>query len=414
LSEFSVRPPQPADRSWIDRVMRIEWSAQTVAVHRVLYRPSRWPVFIAEGGKSKKGLLTHRLAGQTCEIVMLNSWQKCRRVSTAWIQAVQEIGHQKNCSRPWLIPMNDNTSALSFTRRVVFLLWRSTSTRPRQTGFKNPGSRSTAGQRASGRIVPKPFRRNMNNTVVDLIHKHASVRHYKPDPVPAAWIEAIVSAGQGASTSSNLQLYSVIAVTEEAKRDQLADLCGKQPHICEAPVFLAWCADLARLGRVCQLRGYTQVTEYVENFLVAASDTTIAAQNAALAAESLGLGICYIGSIRNHARAIIDLLALPKLVFPITGMTVGWPAKEPHHHPRLPLKAVLHWEEYNPDQDRTLFEYDQTMLATGIYKSRQVAVPGKADQMEDYSWQEHSARRVSRAERTDLRRVLEDQGFGLK
>lgn len=254
----------------------------------------------------------------------------------------------------------------------------------------------------------------MNNTVVDLIHKHASVRHYKPHPVPAAWIEAIVSAGQGASTSSNLQLYSVIAVTEEAKRDQLADLCGKQPHICEAPVFLAWCADLARLGRVCQLRGYTQVTEYVENFLVAASDTAIAAQNAALAAESLGLGICYIGSIRNHARAIIDLLALPKLVFPITGMTVGWPAKEPHHHPRLPLQAVLHWEHYDPDQDRTLFEYDQTMLATGIYKGRQVAVPGKADQMEEYSWQEHSARRVSRAERTDLRRVLEDQGFGLK
>lgn len=120
MPEFSVRPPRPADRSWIDRIRRIEWDAQTVAVHRVLYRPSRWPGFIAEGGKSKKGLLTHRLDGQTCEIVTLNSWQKGRRVSTAWIQAVQEIGHQKNCSRPWLIPMNDNTFALSFYQKSGF------------------------------------------------------------------------------------------------------------------------------------------------------------------------------------------------------------------------------------------------------------------------------------------------------
>lgn len=254
----------------------------------------------------------------------------------------------------------------------------------------------------------------MKNAILDLIHKHASVRHYKPEPLPTDWIEAIVSAGQGASTSSNLQMYTAIAVTEEAKRNQLAELCGNQLHICEAPVFLAWCADLARLERVCQLRGYTQVTEYVENFLVAASDTAIAAQTAALAAESLGLGICFIGSIRNRAQAVINLLALPRLVFPITGMTVGWPAKEPPAHPRLPLEAVLHWERYNPDQDRVLQEYDQTMLATHLYRGRQVPVPGNQGQMEDYSWQEHSARRVSRAERTDLRQVLEDQGFSLK
>lgn len=254
----------------------------------------------------------------------------------------------------------------------------------------------------------------MNNAVIDLVRKHASVRHYKSDPVPTAWIEEIVSAGQCASTSSNLQMYSAIAVTEQANRDQLAELCGNQAHIREAPLFLAWCADLARLERICQMRGYNQVNEYVENFLVAASDAVIAAQTAALVAESLGLGICYIGSIRNHTQAIIRLLALPRLVFPITGMTVGWPAKEPHAHPRLPLEAVLHWEHYNPDQDRALDAYDQTMFATGFYRGRQVPVPGKEGLMGDYSWQEHSARRVSRAERTDLRRVLESQGFGLK
>ncbi len=254
----------------------------------------------------------------------------------------------------------------------------------------------------------------MTNPIIELIHQHASVRHYKPEPVPASVIQTIVSAGQCASTSSNLQLYSAVAVMDKARRDELAGLCGDQRHIREAPVFLAWCADLSRLERACQLRGYTHVTDYVENFLVAAVDTALAAQNAALAAESLGLGICFIGNIRNNPEEIIHILRLPRLVFPITGMTVGWRAKEPGPHPRLPLQAVLHWEEYNPEQDEALLAYNQTMLSTGIYQGRQVPMPGKEGEMEAYGWLEHSARRVSRAERTNLRAVLEKQGFGLK
>jgi FMN reductase (NADPH) len=232
--------------------------------------------------------------------------------------------------------------------------------------------------------------------------------------VPVPVIETIIAAGQAASTSSNLQAYSVVAVTEAAKREKLAELCGDKAFIREAPVFLGWCADLARLERVCELRGYTQVTGYVDNFLVAAVDVSLAAQNAALAAESLGLGICYIGYIRNIPEEIVELLELPQLTFPITGMTVGWPAWEPRLRPRLPLKAVLHWEKYNPNQDDVLHEYDRTILETGIYKGRQVPVPGKEGEREDYGWLEHTARRVSKAERTGLRPALEKQGFALK
>lgn len=254
----------------------------------------------------------------------------------------------------------------------------------------------------------------MTNSVLDVIHAHGSVRAYKPDPVPDALLETIVRAAQRASTSSNLQAYSVIAVTDAAKRARLAELCGNQAHIAQAPLFLAWCADLARLDRVCALRGYTQVTEYVENFLVAALDAVIAAQNAALAAESLGLGICYIGSIRNNPREVIELLGVPRLVFPVVGMTVGYPEKPPHLRPRLALEAILHRECYNPDQDRALHEYDRVMAATGIYSQRQVPVPGKPKEMEDYGWLEHSARRVAQPTRTHLRQVLEEQGFALK
>jgi FMN reductase (NADPH) len=253
----------------------------------------------------------------------------------------------------------------------------------------------------------------MENPTLELIHHHGSVRHYKTDPVPAPMIEMIVEAAQRASTWSNMQPYSIIAITDKTRIDKLYHLCGDQEHIKEAPVFLAFLADLARLDRICELRGTKQVTHYVENFLVAAMDATIAAQNSAVAAESLGLGICYIGYIRNNPQAVIDMLALPRLTFPVTGMTVGWPVKPPRIRPRLPLRAVLHWETYNSDQDDALYEYDKAMLATGIYKGRQVPKPGCEAEMEDYGWLEHSARRVSTPDRTILRDVLKKQGFDL-
>ena len=127
----------------------------------------------------------------------------------------------------------------------------------------------------------------MPNAILDLIHCHGSVRKYRPDPVPPETIEAIVAAGQRASTSSNLQMTSVVAVIDAATRARLSELCGNQAHVAQAPVFLAWCTDLNRLDRACELRDATQVTDYVENFLVAAVDVAIAAQNTALAAESL-------------------------------------------------------------------------------------------------------------------------------
>ncbi|HTX93072.1 MAG TPA: nitroreductase family protein [Anaerolineales bacterium] len=254
----------------------------------------------------------------------------------------------------------------------------------------------------------------MENSTIDLIHRHASARHFKPDKVTVEQVESIVSAAQSASTSSNLQAYSVVAVTDQARREKLAFLCGDQAFIKEAPVFLAWCADLARLERVCELRGQRQVTDLVENFLVAAVDAALAAENAALAAESLGLGICFVGAIRNNPAEVIDLLELPRLTFPITGMSIGWKAREPRLRPRLPIRAILHWEAYRPDHDPELYAYDQAMLKTGIYKGRQVPAPGKPEVVEDYGWLEHTARRVARADRAGLRAVLEKQGFGLK
>lgn len=253
----------------------------------------------------------------------------------------------------------------------------------------------------------------MMTPTIEQIYKHYSVRAYQPDPVPRELVEQIVAAGQRASTSSNLQLFSVVAVTDPTKRHQLADVCGNQQHIRDAPVFMAWCADLSRLSRVCARQGYTQVYEYVENFLVAAVDVAILMQTATLAAESLGLGMCYIGAIRNQPQDVIDLLGLPPLVFPISGMTLGWPAAQANIRPRLETRAILHWEGYNADDEEALRTYDQAMIDTGIYDGRQVPVPGSPGELRDYGWLEHSARRVSQQSRKGLRAVLEKQGFKL-
>jgi len=253
----------------------------------------------------------------------------------------------------------------------------------------------------------------MSNTTIELIHEHGSVRAFKTDPVPDEMIETIVVAGQRASTSSNMQMYSVVATTDESKRARLMEIAGNQKHIGQAPVFLVWCADLSRLARACELQGYTNESGYMENFLLAVVDVSIMMQNAAVAAESLGLGMCYIGALRNDPQAVIDLFELPKLVFPVCGMTLGWPVEPPRIRPRLPLEAVLHWDTYNKDDQGYLRAYDQDMIATGIYSGRQVS-GGDDKAATEYGWTEHSARRASMVLRPHLREVLLNAGFDMK
>jgi len=254
-----------------------------------------------------------------------------------------------------------------------------------------------------------------NNPTLAVIESHRSIRAYKPEPVPDALIETIVAAGQRASTSSNMQLTTAIVVKDATKRAKLAELCGDQEQIRQAPIFIAWCADRYRLDLACEAQGYTQDTAYLESFLVAAVDVGIFMQTATIAAEALGLGMCYIGAIRNNPRQVIELLGLPRHLFPVSGMVLGWPDAEPIVRPRLGLNAVLHWEAYDaaklPDE---LQAYDRAMADTGIYGGRQVQTADGQVEMENYGWLEHSARRVATPNRQTLRQVVEEQGFGLQ
>jgi len=261
---------------------------------------------------------------------------------------------------------------------------------------------------------------NTVQTVLEVLRAHASCRRYAADPVGDATSRDIVGAGQRAGTSSHLQLWSALVVENDVTRRHLAKLCGGQQHIEAAPVFIAWLADRSRLDRAAALRGYRQDTTTLESFLVAVVDAASAMQSATIAAEAMGLGTCYIGGIRNETDGVIELLGLPKHVFPIAGMTLGVPAKAlPRNKPRISLEGILHYETFTPANDEILFEYDETMRATGIYRNRQQpgtrpdGSPAGPIPVEKYGWLEHSARRVSAPQRPDLSEQVRRQGYRL-
>ncbi|MEK4033473.1 NADPH-dependent oxidoreductase [Methylocystis sp. IM3] len=193
---------------------------------------------------------------------------------------------------------------------------------------------------------PRPA---MWNDTLDLILAHRSHRNYLDQPLPEGALETIVAAAQSASTSSNLQVWSVVAVEDEARKTRLADLAGGQKHIRDCKLLLIWLCDLARLDALARDKGREAAAlPYLEIFMTGVVDAALAAQNAVVALESLGLGCCYIGAMRNKPEEVAKELNLPQNVFAVFGMTVGVPdpAANAGVKPRLGPAAVLHREQY--------------------------------------------------------------------
>lgn len=195
---------------------------------------------------------------------------------------------------------------------------------------------------------------------------HRSVRRFGPRDVTDAELAALIAAAQSAPTSSNLQAWSVIAVRDPDRKRRLAALAANQEFIAQAPLFLVWIADLGRARRLAAAAG-TEVaaTEYLETTLIAFVDAALAAQNAAVAAESLGLGTVFVGSVRNHTEEVAVELALPPHTVAAFGLAVGEPDPDEAAgvKPRLPQAAVLHYEQYAEAADEHLPEYDERLRA---------------------------------------------------
>ncbi|WP_238650742.1 oxygen-insensitive NADPH nitroreductase [Paenibacillus piscarius] len=246
---------------------------------------------------------------------------------------------------------------------------------------------------------------NPTNETIELLNRHTSVRQYLDKPVSDEMLAAVIGAGQMASTSSNVQAYTVIAVTEPALKTQLSALSGNQAYIEQCPVFLVWCADLYRLREAAapHLEGVPSYEDTTENLIVATVDVALAAQNAAVAAESLGLGIVYIGGIRNEIAKVSELLGLPELVYPVFGMCLGYPAAVNGVRPRLPQAAVLHRNGYNAEaalQQARVYD-----AISSDYMRQRTGGQSAA------SWSEIMAKRQAQPSRLHMKEFLLSKGF---
>lgn len=249
------------------------------------------------------------------------------------------------------------------------------------------------------------------NPVLETLIGHRTVRHFLPTPLPEGIVELIVAAAQSASTSSNLQVWSLVTVEDPEKKARLAEYAGGQKHIREAPLFIAWLADLRRIRSLGAAREIEPVgVDYLEMGMVAMLDAALAAQNAFVALESMGLGGVYIGAMRNHPEKVAEELGLPANVFCVFGLCVGWPDLSAGEaiKPRLPQSVVLHKERYSePADGADIAAYDERVRAFQIEQ-----------RMTPIDWSDQSVARVkdipSLMGRERMREALANLGFAMK
>lgn len=244
------------------------------------------------------------------------------------------------------------------------------------------------------------------NPVIELLKSHRSIRKFTDQPVSDEMINEIVACGQAAATSSNIQATTVIRVRDTETREKIATLSGGQAYVASAGAFLVYCADLHRPQLACEMQGGQFSEGMTEHFIIATVDAALAAQNSVIAAESLGLGICYIGGIRNHPQEISELLGLPEHVYPVFGLCLGFPAHDPDIKPRLPLPVVLKEERYQNQNDLDgIKTYDEQLRA--YYRSRTGGT-------KDSCWSVEMKGLVGKESRPHMRDFLARRGFSMK
>ncbi len=247
--------------------------------------------------------------------------------------------------------------------------------------------------------------RPTSETIETLLNR-VSVRHYRDEPVDDATVDAVLKAAFRAPTSSNIQSYSVIVVRDQDTKDRLSVVTGNQKHVKNTPVFLAFCADLTRMEMAKQRNGGNLDDNNLEMGLVSSVDAALVGMSAYLAAESIGLKGVMIGAVRNDALETARILGLPKRVYCVFGMCLGWPERVPPQKPRMDYDVMVHRERYGAgpagDQDAALTRYDGDLRAH--YESRGMKTT-------ENSWTNEIDAKFNNDLRKHLRDHLREQGF---
>ncbi len=234
-------------------------------------------------------------------------------------------------------------------------------------------------------------------------------RRYRPDPVPDPLLDMVLAGAQSAPSKSDLQQFSILVTRDPAKIAAVADAIGTMPWIKQAPVLLLFCGDMRRGRQICALHGRAHANDSMDTFLNTAVDAALAMGFAIMAADAAGLGTCPISYVRNHLELMADLFGLPEGVYPVAGLTLGWPEARNAPSPRLPPAVVVHRERY-----------DESGLAAALPTYDALRPPAKprypevhGPKSEGCRWSENAARQLSVPERAGFRAWLLSRGFKL-
>lgn len=236
------------------------------------------------------------------------------------------------------------------------------------------------------------------NSTIDQLCRHRSIRAYRDTALTKTQINAILYAAKSASSSSFLQCSTIIRITDSSRRQLLATYAGQQDYVVQAAEFWIFCADFYRHYQIDS----TINLEKAEQLLLGCIDTAIMAQNAVIAAESLGLGCVYIGGIRNNIDKVAKLLELPKYVLPLFGLCIGEPDEDPEIKPRLPNELLFFENTYQPLDPAILVQYDNTM--SNYYKQR-------SSNQKEGGWSDKIPNIINQNKRDFMLSFLHQQGW---
>lgn len=252
---------------------------------------------------------------------------------------------------------------------------------------------------------------------VEALLSHKSVRTFLPDALPAGTIETMVAAAQSASNSSALNQWSVVAITDPVLKQRISDTVARSvpadriPWIEEAPALLLWVADLSRGAEMTRNSGKEPVVfDYLDSFLMASIDAALAAQNAAVAAESIGMGVVYLGVMRNIAESLAEMINLPQYSFVTFGMAVGLPdnARASSIRPRPAQPMVLHYNHYEQGRYRDYLDDYETVYQAFRERQRMSKKNWSGSVVESATSMDYMAGRSA------LRETVQMRGFKLK
>ena len=245
--------------------------------------------------------------------------------------------------------------------------------------------------------------------ISDVLLGRRTIRKYLSQLIDDKRLNDLLMRGCRASTTGNMQVYSIIITRDEKKKKELAPLHFNQSMITDAPVVLTFCADFNRFNKWCRMRNADPGYDNFLSFFTAAIDALLVAQTVCIAAESEGLGICYLGTTTYMAHKIIDVLNLPKGVVPVTTVTLGWPAEQPEQTDRLPLEAIIHRETYNDytDKDIELYYKDKEERSDSLAFIKENNKETLAQVFTDVRYKKSDNIYFSKM----LLQVLKDQGF---